>query len=1317
MNESLENQTPQRPPFYNFKIDKKGLRNLIAWAFSNYGTARTAQMADELKALGFKYATQAAVSISVEDLKVPPKKRELLAQAEAEIEAAQERFARGEITEVERYQKVIDTWNQTNDAIKNEMLSNFEQNDPLNSVFMMANSGARGNVSQVRQLVGMRGLMANPQGEIIDLPIKTNFREGLTVTEYIISSYGARKGLVDTALRTADSGYLTRRLVDVSQDVIVREQDCGTQRGVLLISLMDGDKVIVPLSDRLVGRLLAEEVVHPETGEVIGHRNQEVDQDLSDQIIKSGLKQVMVRSPLTCEANRSVCRFCYGWSLAHSRLVDLGEAVGIIAAQSIGEPGTQLTMRTFHTGGVFTGEVAQQLRAPFAGTIRFPAQFRTRPFRTRHADDALQLEANQEITLESEERKETFSLTQGSTLRVVRDGSKVIKDQLIAEVALAKAPRKSTEKAQKEVISDLAGEIRFTDLPIEEKTDRQGNTTFIAQRQGVLWVLSGQVYNLLPGATPTVKNGDSIETGSVIAETSLLTENGGIVRLPERQDTKSGREVEIINASVVLDQAIVRVESHQGREQFLLDTAGGQTFILKATPGTKVGNDEVVAELIESDFRTQTGGLVKFAGVEVARRGKAKQGFEVTQGGTLLWIPEETHEVNKDISLLNVEDGQFVEAGTEVVKDIFGQNTGVVEVIQKNDILREIIIKPGSLHLIEDPKDMEVKTGTLITPGEEVLSSIVPDKLVYLEHVETPEGPALLLRPVQEFHIPDEPSVPSQESPSENGHTIRLRAVQRVPFKDGERVRSVGGVELLKTQLVLEIDTEAPQLKADIELAEDPQDPDTKRLQLVILETLLVRRDVDADITQGSTQTRLMVQEGDSITPKSVVARTEIHAKNGGVIWGIREDSEIVRRVLIVTDEDRIRIPCTTTPQLKAGETIRLGDPIEPGLNAPESGQIEEILPNEVVIRLGQPYLMSAGAILQVGDGDLVQRGDTLGLLVFERAKTGDIIQGLPRIEELLEARKPKEMCILNRQTGTVQLSWRGEEADLKVVAPDGTVTDYSNNLLPGQNVMVVDGQPVEVGEALTDGPANPHDLLECYYTYHRQLVGDDEAAKIALREVQRFFVNEVQSVYRSQGVEISDKHIEVVVRQMTSKVRVDDSGDTILLPGELVELREIQQTNVTMGITGGAPAQYTPVLLGITKASLNTDSFISAASFQETTRVLTEAAIEGKSDWLRGLKENVIIGRLIPAGTGFSTYEEITPEPEPFEEEEPPSPFLSELPPRLILEDDQLIDDSTPSPMLAELEAEEDDREEDDREEDDREEDEDEIDEDEPPM
>ena len=383
--------------FRNRIIDKKQLKKLIAWAFTRYGAVRTAQMADRLKDLGFQFATRAGVSISVDDLQVPPKKRQLLEVAEQEISKTETRYRRGEITEVERFQKVIDTWNGTSQELTNEVVVNFRATDPLNSVYMMAFSGARGNLSQVRQLVGMRGLMADPQGQIIDLPIKTNFREGLTVTEYVISSYGARKGLVDTALRTADSGYLTRRLVDVSQDVIVREVDCGTRRNVVLTDAKVGGRVVIKLQDRLLGRSLAEDAIHPKTGEVLAQRNQPLDQELAAQIVQAGITQVAVRSPLTCEAARSVCQQCYGWSLAHGQMVDMGEAVGIIAAQSIGEPGTQLTMRTFHTGGVFTGELAKQLKASHAGIIEYdiPAH----PFRTRHGDDALQSEVDAEIRL------------------------------------------------------------------------------------------------------------------------------------------------------------------------------------------------------------------------------------------------------------------------------------------------------------------------------------------------------------------------------------------------------------------------------------------------------------------------------------------------------------------------------------------------------------------------------------------------------------------------------------------------------------------------------------------------------------------------------------------------------------------------------------------------------------------------------------------------------------------------------------------------------------------------------------------------------
>jgi DNA-directed RNA polymerase subunit beta' len=323
---------------------------------------------------------------------------------------------------------------------------------------------------------------------------------------------------------------------------------------------------------------------------------------------------------------------------------------------------------------------------------------------------------------------------------------------------------------------------------------------------GLIWILSGEVYNLPPGAEPIVGNGDRVTAESVLAETKLTTLHGGVVRLPQASNGKGGREIEIITASVVLDTATVRIEHSQGRDQYLIETSNNQMFSLLATPGTKVQNNQVVAELISDQYRTTTGGLIKYAGVEVAKKGKAKQGYEVVQGGTLLWIPEETHEVNKDISLLLVEDGQYVEASTEVVKDIFCQNSGVVEVTQKNDILRELVIKPGELLMVDDPEAVMNRDGTIGQPGEEILPGHTLQALRYIEYVESPEGPALLIRPVTEFAVPDQPSVPSTKSSTGMGRSIELRAVQRLPYKDSERVKSVEGVELLRTQLVLEIE-------------------------------------------------------------------------------------------------------------------------------------------------------------------------------------------------------------------------------------------------------------------------------------------------------------------------------------------------------------------------------------------------------------------------------------------------------------------------------------------------------------------------------
>ncbi len=1233
------------PPFRNKVVDKKVLKNLVAWAFKHHGTAATAAMADNLKDLGFRYATQAAVSISVDDLKVPEAKQDLLGQAEELITATEECYRLGEITEVERHTKVIDTWTETNERLVDAVKKNFNQNDPLNSVWMMANSGARGNMSQVRQLVGMRGLMANPQGEIIDLPIRTNFREGLTVTEYVISSYGARKGLVDTALRTADSGYLTRRLVDVAQDVIVREEDCGTTRSIL-ISAEDRK-----FGNRLVGRLTSEQVVNADE-EVLAERDTPIDPQLSKKFENSNMQGVRVRSPLTCEATRSVCRKCYGWALAHNQLVDLGEAVGIVAAQSIGEPGTQLTMRTFHTGGVSTAETGV-VRSTLSGKVEFGSKARVRGYRTPHGVEAQQAEVDFNLTIvpKSGEKSQKIDIPIGSLL-FVDNGQNIDIDVTVAQIASGTV-QKSVEKATKDVICDLAGQVRYeTIIQPREVTDRQGNITLKAQRLGRLWVLAGDVYNLPPNALPVVSGNASIKEGQVLAEASQASEFGGEVRL--RDSIGDSREVQIVTTSMTLSDFKLLEESTHSGEIWHLEAQDNTRYRLNTIPGSKIGNNEVIAELSDDRFKTETGGLVKYApGLTIKKARSAKNGYEVSKGGTLLWIPQETHEINKDISLLMIKDRQWIEAGTEVVKDIFSQTAGIVTVTQKNDILREIIVRSGTFKLCKESKALDrfEGDGRIVNPGETIAKGIKTDSMVMVQSVETPEGKGLLLRSVEEFTIPDQAQLPELNHVKQpKGPSLGIKASQRLAFKDGELIKSVEGIELLKTQLMLETFDTTPQMTVDVEVIQDSNSKSIDRLKLVILESILVRRDTTSDSSHGSTHTELQIENAQVVAAGDVIATTQILCKQEGVVQlPDAVDGDPIRRLIVERDEDTITIDSKGNTLLKVGQRVVDGDFVSKDQSIGACGEIENIDGKKVKLRLGRPYMVSPDSVLHVRDGDLVQRGDGLALLVFERQKTGDIVQGLPRIEELLEARRPRDSAILCRKSGTVDIK-KGDDDDsivVSIIEDNDVISDYP--ILLGRNVMVRNSQQVVAGEFLTDGPVNPHELLECFFTDLRDRKPLMDAAQEAIAKLQHRMVSEVQNVYKSQGVAIDDKHIEVIVRQMTSKVRIEDAGDTTFLPGELIELRQVEDTNQAISITGGAPSEFTPVLLGITKASLNTDSFISAASFQETTRVLTEAAIEGKSDWLRGLKENVIIGRLIPAGTGFSGFvEELTAEAGP---------------------------------------------------------------------
>ena len=1229
--------TKQIPEFINKQMDKGGLKNLLSQIYLEYGGAKTAELANTLKNLGYRYATKSGVTISIADLSVPATKKDLLKAAEEEIEKSTHRYLKGEITEVERYTKVIDTWSETTSKLTDQVVENF---DRLNPVYMMAFSGARGNLSQVSQLVGMRGLMADAQGQIIDLPIKSNFKEGLSVTEYIISSYGARKGLVDTALKTADSGYLTRRLVDVAQDVIIRDADCGGDKFINMKPIMDGDNVIVPLIDRLLGRTVAEDIFDTDGTTLLVAKNTTMDRNDIKKISHLDLKELKVRSGLTCSLEYGVCQKCYGWAMTTQKLVDVGEAIGIIAAQSIGEPGTQLTMRTFHTGGVFKGAGAMKtVETIEAGTVS--SKLKTRELRTRHGDVVNVAIFEGDVEVKGAKFNKKYHIPAGAICHFT-DGMEVKKGYKLAEFDPVSSGDGSrlTEKATKDITSDVSGEVYFEDFVVDEKKDRQGNVSRIANKSGIVWVIGGDVYNLPGGSKILVKDGQKVKEGEELAETMMICEHGGEVRYGAdlvTEDVKidgqkikkivQGKELTIVIASLIPSNAVFEQTK---KEQLWTVEETDEKYIVKAPVDTTVENGMVIAELVDDEYSVESSGEIRYLGVEV------DDNQIITTPGNVVFIPEEIHQINKDATLKMVENGTFVTAGTEVVKDVYCHLDGIVEFKEFNDVIHEITIRPGEVHSLASINELKVEEGAVITKGTVIAegikakeTSIVTimesdfddldiddldeeiDTTLGLEEDTLDEKPIqILVRPVQVLDIkPKNVSIKFDTS----DELIDIVPVTQLQYKDGARVRNLDGAALTRTSLVLQMQGYLSHLKGLVELDKDNQ------LKIVVLETLIVRRELEGNSKMNqSLQTALLVENGAVIEPKTPVAKTEVLAINNGVA-SIKTTEGDIRRLLLHSEEFEQSVAIKGKATVKEGQFVKMDSILSDGGDvSPVSGKVVSVDKSGVVIRMGRPYLISPGTQLQVDAQSLVLRGDILATLLYERQKTGDIVQGLPRVEELLEGRKPKDCAILAEYDGVAEIEIEDEVPRLFLVSDEEGRKEIKFAI--DASIVVQNKEKITKGQPLTSGPLNPHDVI--------RLCGPEAA--------QQYLVDEVQRVYRSQGVEIADKHIEIIVRQMTKKVKVLEAGDTNLLPGELIEVQTFENANKEVRENGGEEATCEHMLLGITKASLNTESFISAASFQETTRILTEAAVDGKKDLLRGLKENVIIGRLIPAGTGF---------------------------------------------------------------------------------
>jgi DNA-directed RNA polymerase subunit beta' len=1389
----MENYTYQ-----NNLIGKKQLRQLLAWSFTNYDSMQACALADELKYLGFKYASKAGISISIEDLKIPFVKNLMLEKANQDIVNSEKIYLKGKITDVERFQKIIDTWSLTSESLKEQVIYYFKNYDPLNSVYIMAFSGARGNLSQVRQLVGMRGLMSDPSGEIMNLPIKKNFREGLTITDYLMSGYGARKGIVDTALKTANSGYLTRRLIDVGQDILIREKDCLTSHSFFVAADSKEPKLSNLIFEKILGRILSKSIIDTETKEVIFPSNIQITPKVIETCKKRKINQFYIRSPLTCNLYRSICQKCYGWDLANENVVDIGEAVGILAGQSIGEPGTQLTMRTFHTGGIFTSETRQQILSPVNGILRFYKNLKTVILRTNRGEDVLITKNSGSIILIPEDKTQDLIQIEilKNTILFPKNNQYILKDTVIGELINA---NKQIKTEIKPILSDNCGEIFVPRL--KKKVNVLNNNKLI-------WILSGQLYNSPRNSFLNFYADYKLNRHSYIFRTKIITHYAGLIEFINNKRTLFQRLIRISNEKYSLFYAdIKKLDKNVKHNNYLLNVqnfkfllriyAKNSSFYLQLTRNHQIGT------LITNTFRTLIGGILYYDHRNLIKfNQKNKKIFysnrinslakykALVSHRTIVWLGEEIHKVNCESNVLLVEHGDFISKGFELVPGLFSKTSGIVIIRQKNSIVQTIIIKSG---LVYEGKKFKRNAKKLYYPGEIIISNIFIKTLSFCEHSIGKNTEQLLLRPVDiyEFSHFTNYQVNIQNKLNKDSN-LKLKFKSVYSYKSNQVIKGTKNLNLVSSLLKFESNQFLHQ-NENIELFNNQK---TKSIDFKISEKVNLNSYLLPNLRYKNIESCFLIQPNQFIDRYTVLGYLEAITLNSLEIVKFKIKNKESKEILLISNEDcfnvkkdqfsnkklndfiinslnvhetgkiiiennnfftlqkgrpyffpncknedltnktnlqyKIVSPTRLYPRFKTKRHVFLNYCDMMKISVKKTNGIEKLSTNCLTVKtefsklflkrngklysslipqfikkfavnnsqddlkyknivrpeklekiisnkmdrtllmqsfktiknqytsikdldyqlilikfLEQPFSKATKSIgvysitedyfeqdvnsVFCKNSEFIENGEIIGLLNLEKEITGDIVQGLPRIEEILEARK-KNLIIKRIPTS--------QKKGLLV---------QQTSLDPNFEFRKL-GTPVRENEKV-----NPHKLLKVYFNYYglmksfscdktekikyTRLISNYEGSYKSFKKVQLFILNSVQAVYQSQGVTINDKHLEVIIKQMTTKVLITYEGNTPLLRREVIDLYHIKYINQIVAEQGKKSACYVPLLLGITKAALNNPSFISAASFQETTRVLTKAAIEGRIDWLRGLKENIIIGHLIPAGTGSQNY------------------------------------------------------------------------------
>jgi DNA-directed RNA polymerase subunit beta' len=1204
--------------FKNVSFSKRELKNLVSHYYFNYGISKTNCLLDSLKDLGFYFATKASISLAIEDLKVPPIKKLLIIKTNNEITVKYLKKLKGHISEIERLQKVIDLWNQINTDLKKEVVKHFKSYDSLNPIYMMAFSGARGNLSQVHQLIGMRGLMSDPSGQILDIPIQANFREGLKITDYIISSYGARKGIVDTALKTADSGYLTRRLVDVAQHVIIREIDCNTNMTILI-----KDSVIN--SSHLIGRLIVKR-----TGTNFNSliKNEKEITHSFINLTKDALhKDILIKSPLTCISSRSVCQKCYGWNLAQMNMVEIGEAVGIIAAQSIGEPGTQLTMRTFHTGGVISNDSMIQIRSKYNGQVIFSSDLKTSFNRTIYGEEAMEVDNSSTIFIIQRSRSIIKFLVFERLLLSIHHKQNIKVGTLIAEIPIT---NNQSIKTTTYIRSDLSGEIRYQNIRIAILYNSY--TKII--KDGILWVLGGNLMIFPENALLNIKENSYFINNNNIFSLKIRNKQNGIIKI--RQFDSLKKELMLLNCQVICEFSSIFKAFVKYYTVFYLFTRTGILFqLMLSNSKFEILNNRIAYRITSKYDITTSGKLYRVRIKSFNIKKDHNESLLFTQ--KKLIIPIENYFILKDVNKVSRTLNKYIPQYTKLASNCYSINCGLFIINKLTEVGYHVLIISGKINTVIDINEDLIKCFSvydLYYRGEIVFSTLKIKKLMKINITNILIKSKkrykfeLFCQPIIQCAIPRNKNYTSQFINENNSQILINSKLINCYESNNLIIKSPKQHKLSLIQYLLESNFSINDPFAScIYFIQNTFNSSFIYLAFFSYENTKFITGVNNLNQLSKIQINLLVKHNQFVESYSNIMTFSAISTKIFFTNKIKSHAVIKNCLLYTTTNSYI-----SNKLFKESDKLNnLGYCSNKFITADKT---EDIKRKILKIRVGQPYFISKGTTMYINHGDFIQKSKVICLLIYEKIISGDIIQGLPKIEYILESRISKSTVKLAKKPGIV-MCYKNKNSIIII-----NRMKRSNYLLQNFNKKLCGGNIVSVGQALETGIINPHHVLRIYFKYYGSLSNLYEASFRSVIAIQILLINSIQRVYKSQGVTISDKHIELIIKQMSSKVQIMSSAsNSKILPGEVIDVQQIQYVNRALRSEKQSVIQYRPILFGITRTSLLTESFISAASFEQTAKVLITAASEGRTDWLRGLKENIIIGNLIPAGTGFDMF------------------------------------------------------------------------------